>query len=98
MFDHRTGAMIALSLLIASPALVFADAERSRDYSLARPAVYQLTSAATSALVPTAVPDMVTAEPGWPEQWNGVDFPVRGNDQFAGSETAGVGAGRTRQR
>jgi hypothetical protein len=93
--------MIALSLLIASPALVFADVDRSRDYSLARPADYQLTAAATSALVPTAVPAMVTAEPGWPDQWNGVDFPVRGNEQFAGSETprAAVGAdGRTSQR
>jgi hypothetical protein len=84
--------------------LVFADAERSRDYGLASPGDYQLTAAAPTVLVPAVPADMVTAEPGWPDQWNGVDFPVRGNEQFAGSDTtrAGVGSNglsdRTSQR
>jgi hypothetical protein len=82
MFDRRTGAMIALSLLVLSPTVVFADAERNREYTSARPGDYQLMAAAPSTPEPSTPLGIVT-EPGWTGQWNGVDFPVGGNNQFA---------------
>jgi len=99
MFDRRTGAMIVVSLLIGAPALVFADAERSHDYDLARPGDYQLTPAVASALQPPASPGiaplgMVTDQQGWGDQWNGVDFPVRGSQQFAGNGITRATSGR----
>jgi hypothetical protein len=95
MFDGRTGAMIALSLLIGSPALVFADVGGPRDETLARLADTQLTAATASvveaapAVEPTALLGVEAAEPGWGGQWKGVDFPVGGTDQFAHTETTG---------
>jgi len=83
MSDHRTVAMIALSLLIAAPALVLADVERSRDDALPRAGEYQLVSSAASTLEPTILQGMVSADQGWHDRWNGVDFPVRGREQFA---------------
>jgi hypothetical protein len=100
MFDHRIGAVIALSLLIATPALVFADVERSRDDSMPRAREYHLTSSGASVLESTIPVGTEIAEHGLHEEWNGVDFPLRGNDLFAGADArrAGDGSGQTSQR
>jgi hypothetical protein len=97
MFDRQTGSMIALSLLIGSPALVLADAELSHDNTVTVLGDYQLTSTAASALGTTAPIGTETDERGWRDPWNGVDFPVRGQDQFARTGTTGT-SGRTDQR
>jgi hypothetical protein len=84
MFDHRTVAMIVLSLLVASPALVFADAGQFRVDVLPHSGEYQLTSitASTIEAVPAVPHNNVTDELGLWERLDGVDFPVGGRDQF----------------
>jgi hypothetical protein len=88
MFDYRTCAMIVLSMIIAAPALVFADLQRSQqsgnpDLRLNK---YPLASFRASDL---AAPESVSLQVAVrlpPGRINGSDFPMRGLDQFAQQE------------
>jgi len=85
MFDYRVCAMIAVSMLIAAPALVYADLEHSRQFDDAwgRTAEYQLVSVGGPGRDAQGDAGMLIARRWQAEPVNGSDFPVRGPAQFA---------------
>jgi opacity protein-like surface antigen len=87
MFNYRTFAMIAVSVVIAAPALVFADFQQfsSLDDGSSRT---QLASVPASGRN-TRQQEGVAIAQHWQRDanpFNGSDFPVRGLNQFASQE------------
>jgi hypothetical protein len=95
MFDYRVCAMIALSMVIAAPALVYADLEHSRqfDYAFSRSGEYQLASAGGSAGDARGDAGMAIARRWQAEPLNRSDFPVRGHAQFARIDNPTIATG-----
>jgi hypothetical protein len=85
MLNYRLGAMTVLSLVIAAPVLVFGDVGNSRQINDFYSGIddQQLVTVDTSTQNKA---DVVGADLG--QHWrtprlNGLDFPVRGRQQFA---------------